>query len=162
MEIAPHYVLLAKLEEEISYQRKVINSFLFLSETSSDLVSKSLDVLRRLVRGLRLITLVLAEFEALSDRYAKEQALLLVSESLYLSALLLPTIENYSPLFLESISVYDEPIVERIEAVSGFLENSLQDIEDLAVEEVIQTVEDIQKTLEYHILVGEKTLGRIS
>lgn len=162
MEIAPHYVLLAKLEEEISYQRKVINSFLFLSEASSDLVSKSLDILKRLVRGFRLITLVLTEFEALSDRYAKEQALLLVAESLYLSALLLPAIENYSPLFLESISVYDEPIVERIEAVSGFLENSLQDLEDLAVEEVIQTVEDIQKTLEYHILIGEKTLGRIS
>lgn len=162
MDVSPHYVLLAKLEEEIGFQRKLINTFLFAQEKiTPELTLKSVDILRRMIQSFRLIALLLDEFESITDRYVKEQALLLSSESLSLSSLLLPAIEQISPLFLESMFVYEEPILERIEAVSEFIENSLQDYEELATDEIAQTIEDIMKTLEYHIKVGERALGKI-
>ncbi|HHJ64015.1 MAG TPA: hypothetical protein ENJ61_03820 [Aquifex aeolicus] len=162
MEVAPYYVLLAKLEEEISFQRKVVNTFLFLQQRiPPEATLKSMDVLRRLIQNLRLITLVLEELESMTDRYAREQALLLSSESLSLATLLLPAMEMASPLFLESIRVYEESILDRIESVVESIENSLQDYEELATDEVVQTVEDIVRTLEYHLRIGERTLGRI-
>ncbi len=161
MEVSPFYVLLAKLEEEIGYQRKVINTFLATQQGSTELTLKSLDILRRLIQGFRLVALVLEEIESMTDKYMREQALLLSSESLSLSTLLLPTLERLSPLFLESVRVYEEPILERIEAVVEFIENSLAEQEELITEELTKTVEDIIRTLEYHIRVGERSLAKI-
>ncbi len=161
MEVSPFYVLLAKLEEEIGYQRKVINTFLATQQRSAELTLKSLDILRRLIQSFRLVSLVLDEIESMTDRYMREQALLLSSESLSLSALLLPTLERLSPLFLESVRVYEEPILDRIEAVVEFIENSLGEQEELVTEELARTVEDIVRTLEYHIRIGERTLAKI-
>ena len=161
MEVSPFYVLLAKLEEEIGYQRKVINTFLATQQRSAELTLKSLDILRRLIQSFRLVSLVLDEIESMTDRYMREQALLLSSESLSLSALLLPTLERLSPLFLESVRVYEEPILDRIEAVVEFIENSLGEQEELVTEELARTVEDIVRTLEYHIKIGERTLAKI-
>ncbi len=162
MEMSPYYVLLAKLEEEISFQRKVINTFLFAQQRSShEITLKTIDILRRLAQSFRLIALVLDEVETISDKYMKEQALLMSSESLSLTSLLLPALENVSPIFLESLTLYDEPILDRIEAVAEFIENSLQESESLSTEELAQTVEDIMKTLEYHIRLGERALGKI-
>jgi len=162
MDVSPHHVLLAKLEEEIGFQRKLINTFLFAQEKiTPELTFKSVDILRRMIQSFRLIALLLDEFESITDRYVKEQALLLSSECLSLSSLLLPAIEQISPLFLESMFVYEEPILERIEAVSEFIENSLQDYEELVADEIAQTIEDIMKTLEYHIRIGERAIGKI-
>ncbi len=162
MEVSPFYVLLAKLEEEISFQRKVINTFMFVQQKASpDMTLKTIDILRRLTQSFRLIALVIDELEAMTDRYMKEQALLLSSESLSLASLLLPTLESVSPLFLESLRIYDEPILERIESVAEFIENSLQDYEELATDELAQTIEDIMRTLEYHIKLGERAIAKI-
>ncbi len=163
MEMSPYYILLAKLEEEIGFQRKMVNTFLFAQQKiTPEMAVKSIDILRRLTQSFRLISMVLDELESITDRYIKEQVLLLTSESLSLSSLLLPAIEQVSPIFLENIMVYEEPILERIESVAEFLENSLQDIEELAADEIAQTIEDIMRALEYHIKIGERALGRIT
>ncbi len=160
--MSPFYILLAKLEEEINFQRKVINTFLFAGQKiTPEITLKSIDILRRLTQSFRLISLILDELEAMTDKYMKEQALLLSSESLSLASLLLPAMESVSPIFLESVTIYDEPILDRIESVAEFIENSLQDYEDLVTEELAQTIEDIMKTLEYHIKIGERTLAKI-
>ncbi len=162
MEVSPFYILLAKLEEEIAFQRKVINTFMFAQEKPSpEITLKTIDILRRLSQGFRLIALVMDEIESMTDKYMKEQALLLSSESLSLTSLMLPAIESMSPIFLESLRVYNEPILERIESVAEFIENSLQDYDELAVDELAQTIEDIMKTLEYHIRLGERALGKV-
>ncbi len=162
MEMSPYYVLLAKLEEEIAFQRKTINTFLFAQQAvSHEITLKSLDILRRLSQSFRLISLILGEIGNMTDRYMKEQALLMSSESLSLTSLLLPAIENVSPLFLDSLTLYEEPLLDRIEAVAEFIENSLQDEEEITLEELSQTVEDIVKTLEYHIRLGEQALSKI-
>ncbi len=161
MEVSPFYILLAKLEEEIGYQRKVINTFLATQHRSAELTLKSLDILRRLIQSFRLVALVLDEIESMTDKYMREQALLLSSESLSLSTLLLPTLEQLSPLFLESVRIYEEPILERIEAVVEFIENSLGEQEELITEELARTMEDIVKTLEYHVRIGERSLAKI-
>ncbi len=161
MEVSPLYILLAKLEEEIGYQRKVINTFLATQQRTSELTLKTVDILRRLTQSFRLVALILDEIESMTDKYMREQALLLSSESLSLSAILLPTLEQLSPLFLESMKVYDEPILDRIEAVVEFIENSLGEQEELITEELARTVEDIMRTLEYHIRIGERTLAKI-
>jgi hypothetical protein len=163
MESGTFYLLLAKLEEEISFQRKVINTFLFARQVSNpEMTLRSIDILKRQIQILRLINLILGEMDAVSERYAREQALLLASESMSLTSLLLPAVEAFSPIFLESVSLYEEPLLDRIEAVAEFIENSLQDAENLATEEIAQTVEDIMRTLEYHVRVGERVLGRIA
>ncbi len=161
MEIAPHYLLLAKLEEEVSFQRKVINTFMVLPKTPSTVMPKALDVLRRLTTSFHLIAFVLEELESVKDQYVKEQALLLASESLSLSSLLLCAIESVTPIFLENLVIYEEPILERIEAVAEFIESSLQNYEEQMLEEAVQTVEDIVKTLEFHIKIGEKAMKKI-
>jgi len=161
MEITPYYVLLAKLEEEISFQRKVINTYLLVQRITPEATVKSMDVLRRLVNSFRLVALVLEEIDSISDRYIREQALLLSSESLSLASLLLPAMESASPLFLESMRIYEESILDRIEAVVESIEESLQDYEEFSLEETLQTVEDIVRTLEYHLRIGERTLGSI-
>jgi len=161
MDVSPFYILLAKLEEEIGFQRKVINTFLAAQHRTPELTLRTVDILRRLTQSFRLVALILDEIESMTDKYTREQALLLSSESLSLSIILLPTLEQLSPLFLESVKVYDEPILDRIEAVVEFIENSLSEQEDLVTEELARTVEDIMKTLEYHIRVGERTLGKI-
>ena len=160
MEVTPFYMLLAKLEEEIGFQRKVINTFLATQQRSPELTLRTVDILRRLTQSFRLVALILDEIESMTDRYMREQALLLSSESLSLSVLLLPTLERLSPLFLESVRVYDEPILDRIEAVVEFIESSLGE-EEVITEELARTVEDIMKALEYHIRVGERTLAKI-
>lgn len=157
------YILLAKLEEEISYQRKVINTFLSAGQSvNPEITVRSVEILKRLVQIFKLISLILEEMETVSERYAKEQALLLASESMSLTSLLLPTVEAFSPIFLESVSLYEEPLLDRIEAVAEFMENSIPDCENFATDEIAQTVEDIMKTLEFHIRIGEKVLGRIA
>ncbi len=162
MELSPLYILIAKLEEEIAFQRKVINTFMFAQQTPSpDLTFKTIDILRRLAQGFKLISLIIEDLPTITDKYMREQALLMTSESLSLSSLLLPTLESVSPIFLESLRVYDEPILDRIESVAEFIENSLQDYEDLATDELSQTIEDIMKTLEYHIRLGERTIAKI-
>ncbi len=162
MELSPLYILIAKLEEEIAFQRKVINTFMFAQQTPSpDLTFKTIDILRRLAQGFKLISLIIEDLPTITDKYMREQALLMTSESLSLSSLLLPTLESVSPIFLESLRVYDEPILDRIESVAEFIENSLQDYGDLATDELSQTIEDIMKTLEYHIRLGERTIAKI-
>ncbi len=162
MEMTPYYILLAKLEEEISFQRKVVNTFLFAQQKiTPEVTLKSMDVLRRLIQSFRLVALVLEEIESVTDRYMKEQALLLSSESLSLASLLLPAMEFASPLFLESMRIYEESILDRIESVVESIESSIQDHEEVVLEEVAQTVEDIVRTLEYHIRIGERTIGKI-
>ena len=161
--MSPFYILLAKLEEEISFQRKVINTFMFAQQKSTqEITLKTIDIMRRLAQGFRLIALILDELETMSDKSMKEQALLMTSESLSLTTLLLPTLESASPIFLDSLVVYEEPILDRIEAVAEFIESSLQDYESIATDELAQTVEDIMKTLEYHIKLGERAVGRLS
>jgi len=161
MEVPTLYILLAKLEEEIGYQRKVINTFLAIQPRTYELTLKTLEILRRLTQSFRLVSLILDEMESLTDRYVREQALLLSSESLSLSAILLPTLEHLSPIFLESVRLQEEPILERIEAVVEFIENSVGEQEMLATEELARTVEDIMRTLEYHIRIGERVLAKI-
>ncbi len=162
MEVTPLHILLAKLEDEISYQRKIVNTFLFLSNRlPQDLVLRSLDVLRRTAQTLRLISLVMAELEDLTDPYMREQALLMSSECLSLTSLLLPALEHVSPIFIEQIMVYEEPILDRIESLAEFIEVSIQSSEAIPTDEVSKTIEDILKTLEYHIRMGERTLGKI-
>ncbi len=163
METGAFYLLLAKLEEEISFQRKAINTFLFAGQSvSAEITSKSIDILKRLVQVFRLINLILDEMETVPERSAKERALILTSESMSLASLLLPALETFSPLFLESVSLYEEPLLERIEAVAEFIENSIQNTENLATDEIAQTVEDIMRTLEYHVKLGERVLDRIA
>ncbi len=162
MELSPLYILIAKLEEEIAFQRKVINTFMFAQQAPSpDLTFKTIDILRRLAQGFKLISLIIEDLPTITDKYMREQALLMTSESLSLSSLLLPTLESASPLFLDSLRVYDEPILDRIESVAEFIESSIQDYEDLATDELSQTIEDIMKTLEYHIRLGERTIAKI-
>lgn len=163
MDLGAFYLLLTKLEEEISFQRKMVSTFLSAPQTAGpEITSRSIEILKRLVQIFRLINLILTEMEAVSERQARERALLLTSESMSLTSLLLPTVENYSPIFLESVSLYEEPLLERIESVAEFIENSIQDSENLAVEEIAEVVEDIMRTLEYHVRVGERVLGRIA
>ncbi len=162
MQVEPYYILLAKLEEEISFQRKVINTFLFAQQRAGyEITLKTLDILRRLSQSFRLIALVLSEVESIQDKYMREQALLMSSEGLSLASLLLPALENVSPIFLDNMLLHEEPLLDRIEAVAEFIENSIQESENLVVSEVAQTVEDIMKTLEFHIRLGERSLGRI-
>ncbi|GEM_PF-2109922 len=162
MEVSPFYILLAKLEEEISYQRKVVNTYLFAHQRlTQEIFLRSLDILRRTAQTFKLISLILDELDTLSDRYMKEQALLMSSECLSLTSLLLPAIESTSPIFLESLVISDEPILERIESLAEYLETSLQASENFSADEAAKTVEEIQRTLEYHIRVGERTLGKI-
>ncbi len=162
MDTNTFYLLLAKLEEEISFQRKVINTFLFARHSINPEVSmRSVEILKRLIQTFRIINLILDQIDTVSERYAKEQALLLTSESMSLTSLLLPTVETFSPIFLESISLYEEPLLERIESVAEFVENSIQDCDNLAVDEIAEVVEDITRTLEYHVTVGERILGKI-
>jgi len=162
MEVSPFYILLAKLEEEIAFQRKVINTFMFAQRKATpDITLKTIDILRRLTQSFRLISLVMDEVESTADKHIKEQALLLSSECLSLSSLLLPALEGMSPIFLESLKVYEEPILDRIESVAEFIENSLQDSEELATDELAQTIEDIMRTLEYHIKLGERAVAKI-
>jgi hypothetical protein len=162
MEVSPLYVLLAKLEEEISYQRKVVNTFLFVHQRlTQELFLRTIEILKRTAQTFRLISLILDEVDDLNDRYLREQALLLSSECLSLTSLLLPAVENASPLFFESVFISEEPILDRIESLAEYIESSIQASENFSAEEIAKTVEEIQRTLEYHIRVGERTLGKI-
>ncbi len=161
----PLYLLIAKLEEEVNYQRKIVNTFLNThTKVSMEAISRSIDILKRLTQILKLVTLILDEFNTIEERNLREQVLLLSSESLSLSSLLLSILEEYSPFFLESIFVYEEPILERLEAISEFIENSLREreIDEESVEEIAQSVEDIMKTLEYYIKIGERAISTIT
>jgi len=107
-----------------------------------------------------LLTLVLDELGSITDRYAREHALLLGSETLSLASLLLPTLEKTSPLFLENVTLYDEPILDKIESMIEFIDTSLHE-EETAVQELTRAVEDVVRTLEYHIRIGERALAKI-
>ncbi len=162
MEVNPLYLLLAKLEDEISYQRKVVNTLLFVDHRLTEgLLFRSLDILRRTVQTFRLISFVLDQAEVMSDRSAREQALLMGSECLSLATLLLPALEQVSPIFIDSIRINEEPILEKIESIAEDMESYLQVSEGLSIDEITRSIEEILQTLEYHIRVGERAVGKI-
>ncbi len=162
MDVNPLYLLLAKLEDEISYQRKVVNTLLFVEHRLTEgLLFRSLDILRRTVQTFRLISFVLDQAEVMSDRSAREQALLMGSECLSLATLLLPALEQVSPIFIDSIRINEEPILERIESIAEDMESYLQVSEGLSIDEITRSIEELLQTLEYHIRVGERAVGKI-
>ncbi len=162
MDINPLYLLLAKLEDEINYQRKVVNTLLFADyRLTEELLLKSLEILKRTIQTFRLVSFVLDQTEAVSDRSAKEQALLMGSECLSLASILLPALEQVSPIFIDSIRINEESLLERIESVAEDMESYLQVSEGMSVDEITKGIEEILQTLEYHIRVGERAIGKI-
>ncbi len=160
--VKPEFLLMAKLEEELSSLRKALFTFMSIPENVSyDLLKKTLDVLKRLSKNLSLIVLILEEVQFSKDKNVREEALIMSSEGLSLTSLLLPTLERVSPIFLDTFSVHHEPVVEKLEAIADFLENVAFSSEEESLEEVIQAIDDIIRALDYHISVGERCVAKI-
>jgi len=163
MEFFPLQFLLSRLEEEIEFQQKVTTTYLVSTpKYSPETVNTVWETIRRISNNLRLVSLIISELEETSERELREEALMLSSESLSLTSILLPAIEKFSPFFLESVKVENKPFLERIEDVLAEIEEALEKLELSSSREIVRTLENLAQSLEYTLQQGEKIAERES
>ncbi len=159
MEFFPAYLLMARLEEEVELQRKLLNVLMVTStRINKERSLKSLEYLRRTVNTLKLMVVTIESTERVSDSYTRESILLTSAECLSLTTMILEAFERNFPIFLESITLYEEPLVERMEDTVSFIESCVGRSDPSPTEEIAQSVDEIIKALEYYINVGERSL----
>jgi hypothetical protein len=162
MDFSPTYLLMARLEEEIQTQRKLLNILLAsYRHISNEARLKTLEQLKRVMNTLRLMAMTIESADRTADTYTREHALLMSAECLSLTALILEVFERSFPIFLENITLYEEPIIERMEGTVSFIESCVGRSDPSPIEDIIQSIEDITKALEYHITIGERSLKDI-
>ena len=163
MEFSPLQFLLSRLEEEIEFQQKLTTTYLVNApKYSPETYASIVETIKRVSSNLRLISLILGELEEEHERTLKEEALILSSESLSLTSVLLPAIERVSPIFLESVRLENKPFLEKIEEVLNEIENALEKLELSSSRRIAKTLEDLAQTLEFSVKLGEKCLEKES
>ena len=161
MEFSPLHYLLSRLEEEIEFQQKLATTYLTRTpKYSPETISGVWDTLKRLSATLRLVSLVLEEFEEIEEKDLKEEALILSSQSLSLASIILPAVERVSPIFFEGITVREKPLIEKIEDVLTEIENSLEKLELSSTRDIIRTLEEIAQYLDYSLKLGKKIVEK--
>lgn len=161
MEFSPLHYLLSRLEEEIEFQQKLATTYLTrVPRYSPETVSGVWETLRRLSGTLRLVSLVLEEFEMIEERELKEEALILSSQSLSLASIILPALERVSPVFFEGITAREKPLVEKIEDVLAEIESSLEKLELSSTRDIVRTLEEIAQYLDYSLKMGQKIVEK--
>ncbi len=163
MEFSPLQFLLSRLEEEIEFQQKLTTTYLVNQpKYTPETYSSAIETIRRVSENLRLISIILGELEEEHERTLKEEALILSSESLSLTSVLLPAIERISPIFLESVRLENKPFLEKIEEVLSEIENALEKLELSSSRRLAKTLEELAQTLEFSIKLGEKCFEKES
>ncbi len=159
MEFPPAYFLMAKLEEEVQNQRKLLNVLLASGgRISGKARLRTLEHIKRLISTLKLTVMTIEATDRVSDDYTRESALLMGAECLSFTALTLELLEKSFPIFLESITLYEEPIVERMEGTLSFIESCVGKSEPSPTEEIVQSIDEIIRVLEYYVNVGERSI----
>ena len=163
MEFSPLQFLLSRLEEEIEFQQKLATTYLVNTpKYSPETYTSIVETIKRVSNNLRLISLIMGELEEEHERTLKEEALILSSESLSLTSVLLPAIERVSPIFLENVRLENKPFLEKIEEVLSEIENALEKLELSSSRRIARTLEDLAKTLEFSVKLGEKCIEKES
>ncbi len=162
MEFSPAYLLMARLEEEVETQRKLLNVLLAAyKHISNEAKLRTLEQLKRVINTLRLMAMTIESADRTADTYTREHALLVSAECLSLTTMILEIFERSFPIFLESIRLYEEPIVDRMEGTVSFIESCVGRSDPSPVEEIVQSIDEITRALEYYIEVGERTFKDI-
>jgi len=163
MEFSPLQFLLSRLEEEVEFQQKLATTYLLNTpKYSPETYAFIVQTIKRVSNNLRLISLILGELDREQEEALKEEALILSSESLSLTFILLPAIERISPIFLESIKLGNKPFLEKIEEVLSEIENALESLEFSSSYKIAKTLEDLAQILEFSVKIGEKCLEKES
>jgi len=163
MELLPLHFLLSRLEEDIEFQQKLTTTYLVSApKYSPETLSTVKEALRRLSENLRLVSIVISELEEVQEKELKEEALILSSESLSLASVLLPTVEPFSPFFLETLRVENKPFLEKMEEVLAEIEGSVEKLELPPVRELVRTLENLAQCLEYSLKLGEKAQENVA
>ena len=161
MEFSPLHYLLSRLEEEIEFQQKLATTYLTRAPRySPETISGVWETLRRLSGTLRLVSLILEEFEEIEERELKEEALILSSQSLSLASIILPALERVSPVFFEGITAREKPLIEKIEDVLAEIESSLEKLELSSTRDIVRTLEEIAQYLDYSLKMGQKIVEK--
>jgi len=157
MELLPLHFLLSRLEEDIEFQQKLTTTYLVSTpRCTPETLNAVREALRRLSDNLRLLSVVIGELEEVKEKELREEALILSSESLSLTSVLLPVVEPFSPFFLETLRVENKPFLEKIEEVLAEIEGSVEKLEVSSVRELVRTLENLAQSLEYSLKLGEK------
>jgi len=163
MEFSPLQFLLSRLEEEVEFQQKLATTYLLNApKYSPETYASIVQTIKRVSNNLRLISLILGELDREQEETLKEEALILSSESLSLTFILLPAVERISPIFLESIKLGNKPFLEKIEEVLSEIENALESLELSSSHKIAKTLEDLAQILEFSVKLGEKCLEKES
>ncbi|MEO2153789.1 MAG: hypothetical protein GXN97_06630 [Aquificae bacterium] len=145
---SPYQILLLQLEEQIQALRQVVFN-LPVDKLPDD------DIRNFFRKGIELLLLVgdiLTVKEDFEDHPQLEEDLTLsLLEGILISKTLIEKLEKRLPLFLETITVFDEPLMDKLEQILHSLQSSLErspNSAKLDIDELSYVLREIARTLE--------------
>jgi DNA integrity scanning protein DisA with diadenylate cyclase activity len=160
---APYELLVLKLEEELNTLRQVLQ-FLQPGKLTRE------DIQRFLTKTGNLITLTSdilnLKLEWEGEENLEQELGSTIFETLFLSKTILEKLEPQLPVFYESITVYEEPFLAKLEQILNTLEQYTTLVEEetkkpkLDVEELAYLMKEISQALNYLSLTVKKITER--
>jgi len=148
-------IALMKLEEELNLLRQIVFSLPpnLPAEEVNNLLHKGLLLMKI---GSDILSSVNPEEEEVS--FLKDISFA-IFEALFISKTLFEKLENQIPIFWEQFTVFEEPLLEKIEQVIQTLHSSMDEIEQLKgvdFGELAYILQDAVKTLEAALLQSQQ------
>ncbi len=140
---------LMRLEEEVNALRQLVFSL------PSNLPTKELEKL--LKRGLILLQISSDILSSLNNQNEEISFLRDINfgvfEALFITQTLLEKVENQLPIFLDHLTVFEEPVLEKLNQVITTLHSAIENqndkqIKDIDYTELAYILQDIAKTLD--------------
>ncbi|MEN3028273.1 MAG: hypothetical protein ABDH29_03435 [Aquificaceae bacterium] len=150
--------LLERIEELLYMQERLVN-LLFLSQSKKVRVSvnTAFDVLYHSIELLDLIEELLGMQEAFQEEYRTEYSMNLVLEALSWMGIILPAIEDASPIFLQGIGVRGKEPINRIRSLLRTLEEVYREGDYHKLAEATEELQSFSSLLKHQIMLARKT-----
>ena len=160
---APYELLLLKLEEELNTLRQVLQ-FLQPEKLPKEEVQRFLTRTGNIIALTSDILNLKLEWEG-EENLEKELGST-IFETVFLSKIILEKLEPQLPVFYESITVYEEPFLVKLEQILNTLEQYTGLVEEetkkhqLDIEELAYLMREIAQALNYLSLTVKKLTER--
>jgi len=145
--LPPHILLLKNLEERLSSLRLLADNL--------KIEELPLDISKELFKRTSEIIFMVSDILTLEDEFnisqgsEKKELLHSITDALNLSRSLLSQLEKRLPIFWESITLFDEPLLEKINQIEITINQALmEESNNIDFEEITYIMQEISRSLE--------------
>ncbi|MCS6999035.1 MAG: hypothetical protein RMH93_05560 [Aquificaceae bacterium] len=149
--------LFERIEELLYMQERLVN-LLFISQSKKVRVSvnTAFDLLYHSIELLDLIEELLGMQETFQEEHRRDYSMNLVLEALSWMGIILPAIEDASPVFLQGIGVRGKEPLNRIRSLLRTLEEAYSEGDYRILAEAMEELQSFSSLLKYQIMLARK------